>query len=81
MTDGSLLNAVVQKRYGEDGGAFSLRPVVARVEQAAPHWTQSHDLEIRPADDAGADRPGFAQPEHGELDHREVAEGAERLDA
>src|ERR1700693_1157989 len=35
--------------------AGGVRTVVMCIEQPAEHWVQPHDLEIRPADDTGAD--------------------------
>ena len=39
---------------GQHRGTRGLWPVVGRVEQAAPHRTKSHDVEVRSADDPGA---------------------------
>ena len=61
--------------------ARRLRPVVAGVEQAAEHRPQAHDLEVRAADDAGADHARLAEADHREADGGEVAEGGQRLDA
>ena len=77
MTDGSLLKAVRPEPVRQDRRAFRLRPVVARVEQPAHHRPQAHDLEIGSADDAGANGARFAEPDHRELDGREVAESGD----
>ena len=61
----------------QDSRAFRFRPVVSRVEEAAHHRPQAHDLEIGSADDAGANGARFAEPDHRELDGREVAESGD----
>ena len=63
-TEGSLLSDVGPEAIGEDRGAGGLRAVVVRVEQAAEDWLQAHDLEVRAADDAGADHARFAEADH-----------------
>ncbi len=62
-------------------GARRLRSVVGRIEQAAEDRSKSHDLEVRPADDPGANHAGLAEANHGESDLRKVAERAERMHA
>ena len=64
---------------GEDRRAGGVGAVVGGSEQAAEHRTQPHHLEVRAADDSGAHLPRFAQTDHRELDHREVAELGQRL--
>ena len=54
-------------------------PIVARAEQAADHRAQPHHLEVRPADDAGANDARLAEADHGEVDGGEVAERGDRL--
>ena len=81
MTDGSLPNAVVQKRYVSTAAPAACGPSSVASEQAAQHRTESHDLEVRAADDPGADHARLAEADHREVDRGEVAEGRQRLDA
>ena len=71
---------MVQKRYVSTAAPAACRPVVGRVEQSAPDRPQPHDLEVRSADDPGADHARLAKADHRELDGREVAEGRQRFD-
>ena len=64
----------------QDGRPFRVRAIVLRAKEPPQGRAQPHHLEIRPADDAGADRARLAEAEHGELDGGEIAEGADRLD-
>ena len=57
------------------------RPIVGGGEQAPSDRPQTHHIEIRPADHAGANDPRFPEADERELNRREVAEGGERLDA
>ena len=81
MTDGSLLKRRGPEAMRQHRRARRLRPVVGRVEQTAEHRAQAHDLEIRAADDAGANHARLAEADHRELDGGEVAERRQRLDA
>ena len=81
ITDGSLFERGGPEAMGQHRGAGRLRPVVGRAEQAAEHRTQAHDVEVRPADDAGANHARLAEADHREVDGGEVAEGGQRLDA
>ena len=56
--------------------ARGVRTIVGRVEQAAEHRPQAHDVEVRAADDAGTDDARLAEADHREADRGEVAEGA-----
>ena len=56
-----------------------VRPVVLLVQQPADHRMKAHDLEVRAADDAGADLPRLAEADHREADLREVADTRHRL--
>ena len=53
-TAGSLLNAVVQKRCVSTAAPAAFCPSSPGVEQPADHRAQPHHLEVRAADDAGA---------------------------
>ena len=66
---------------GQHRRARGLRPIVGRVEQAAPHRAKSHDLEVRAADDPGAHHARLAEADHREVDGGELAERRQRLDA
>ena len=66
---------------GDHHGARSLGPVVGRAEQSPQHGTESHDVEVRPVDDSGANHARFAQPDHRKVDGGELAEGGHRFDA
>ena len=63
---------------GQNDCARRTGAVIRGVQQAAEHGTQSHHLEVRPSDDAGAQDAWIAVAEHRELDRREIAEGADR---
>ena len=52
-----------------------------RAEQTAEHRPKAHHVEVRAADDAGADHARLAQADHREADGGEIAEGGQRLDA
>jgi hypothetical protein len=58
-----------------------LRAVVSRVKKTAQNRAQAHDFEIRPTDDPCPNDARLAQSDHRELDHGEIAECAQRLDA
>ena len=66
---------------GQDDGALRGGAVVSLVEQTAQDGTETHHLEVRPADDAGADFARVAQSNHGEADGGEVAERGDGFDA
>ena len=66
---------------GEHHRGGGLRTVVAHVEQTAQHGVETHDVEIRAADYAGADFPRLAQSDHGEADGGKIAERVEGFDA
>jgi hypothetical protein len=51
----------------QNRGAVGLWPVVSGAEQAAQHRLEPHDLEVRAANDAGADSSRLAEAEHREL--------------
>jgi hypothetical protein len=68
------LKSARPEAVGQDRRARRSRPVVARVEQTTPFRAQSHHFKVRPADDAGANHARLAEPDHRELDGREVAE-------
>src|SRR2546422_1329507 len=53
---------------GQHRGARGLWPVVGTVDQAAPHRTKSHDVEVRSADDPGAYYARLAEANHREVD-------------
>ena len=81
ITDGSLFSAVVQKRYVSTAAPAAFGPSSRMVEQSAEHRTQTHHVEVRAADDAGAHLARLAEADHREADGREVAECAERFHA
>src|SRR4029077_15263965 len=66
---------------GEDGCASSTGPIVVHVEQPAENRVQTHHVEIRTADNPGANFAGLAQAYHGEADDGEIADGGERFHA
>src|SRR4029453_18050386 len=57
--------------------AGSMRTIVAGVDQASEDRAEAHDLEVRPADDAGLHDPWFAKTDQRELDDREVAKSGD----
>jgi hypothetical protein len=61
-----------QHRCARSGGA-----VVGGAEKATEHGGEAHDVEVRPADDAGADFARLAQANHFEANDGEIAEGAD----
>ena len=77
--DGWVAPEARSSRTGASGrprpSAFG--PSSPGVEQAAHDRPQAHDLEIRSADDAGANGARVAEPDHRELDGREIAEGGD----
>ena len=62
-------------------GPRCLRTIVGCVQKAASHWAKTHHLEIRAADNAGADDARLTEPDHRESDSGKVPEGRQRLDA
>ena len=68
ITDGSLFSEVVQKRYVSTAAPAALRAVVAGAEQPADDRMQPHDVEVRSADNTGADDARLAEADHGEVD-------------
>jgi hypothetical protein len=60
----------------QDGRAVGFRAIVARAEQTAENRMQAHDVEIRPADHAGADLARLAETDQGEADGRKITERA-----
>ena len=63
---------------GQHGRARRCGTVVAGIQQAADHGFQSHDIEVVATDHSGADRAGFAKPDHREPDRREFGDVGER---
>jgi hypothetical protein len=64
----------------EHRGARCLGSIVLRVEHAAEHGPKAHDVEVRSADDAGANDARFAEADHRKADGGEIAECVQRLD-
>ena len=62
-------------------GASRIGPIVTGGQQAAENGPQPHDVEERAADDAGLHKARVAQPGQGEVNRREITEGADRRDA
>src|SRR5260370_1070052 len=51
------------RQYSDAG---SLRAIIVRIQQAAEYGAQSHHLEVRASDHAGANRARFAESDHRE---------------
>ncbi len=78
---GVALERPAPEAIGQHRGTRGLRSIVGRSEEAATHGLEAHHVEVGTADDAGAHHARLAEPDHGELDRGEIAEGVERPDA
>ena len=65
----------------QDDRAVGLRTVVGRTEETTGHGPKAHHVEVRTADDAGADDAWLAQADHREIDDGEVAQRRNRSHA
>ena len=61
----------------EYDSAVGLGTVIALIQESPKYRPQAHNPKVRSIDNACAHRAGFSEPDHGEANFGEIAEGTE----